>query len=53
MPSGRCFHSKVAEERPDGLVIHGGSPVVDGLQSVTTDSHDDHRVAMAIAVLAT
>ncbi|KAF4744608.1 hypothetical protein FOZ62_024770, partial [Perkinsus olseni] len=47
-----CFHSKVAEERPDGLVIRGGSPVA-GFQPVTTESHDDHRVAMSMAVLAT
>ncbi|MEP6625236.1 MAG: 3-phosphoshikimate 1-carboxyvinyltransferase, partial [Acidimicrobiia bacterium] len=33
------------ETRPDGLVIHGGSPVGASLKS-----HGDHRIAMAAAV---
>ena len=34
------------EERPDGLVIHGPTP----LTGTTVDSHRDHRLAMALAV---
>lgn len=34
------------EERPDGLVIHGGS----GLTGGRVDSHGDHRIAMALVV---
>jgi 3-phosphoshikimate 1-carboxyvinyltransferase len=39
-----------AEERPDGLVVHGGSgrPLAGG----PVDSAGDHRVAMAMAVAA-
>jgi 3-phosphoshikimate 1-carboxyvinyltransferase len=39
-----------AEERPDGLVVHGraGRPLVGG----AVDSAGDHRVAMALAVAA-
>jgi 3-phosphoshikimate 1-carboxyvinyltransferase len=39
-----------AEERPDGLVVHGGSgrPLTGG----PVDSAGDHRVAMAMAVAA-
>ncbi|MEA4965184.1 MAG: 3-phosphoshikimate 1-carboxyvinyltransferase [Oscillospiraceae bacterium] len=33
-------------ERPDGLVIRGGAPLVGG----TADSRGDHRIAMAAAV---
>ena len=34
------------EELPDGLIIHGGTP----LKGTTLSSHGDHRVAMALAV---
>jgi 3-phosphoshikimate 1-carboxyvinyltransferase len=34
------------EERPDGLSIDGGSP----LRGALVSSHDDHRIAMALAV---
>jgi len=34
------------EERPDGLVVHGGAP----MQGTTVRSHGDHRIAMALAV---
>ena len=34
------------EERPDGLVIHGGPP----LHGASVRAHDDHRIAMALAV---
>ena len=36
------------EEKPDGMIIHGGRP----LKGVEVDSHGDHRVAMALAVAA-
>jgi 3-phosphoshikimate 1-carboxyvinyltransferase len=36
------------EERPDGLVIEGGRP----LHGASVASHDDHRIAMALAVAA-
>ncbi|QIZ70389.1 3-phosphoshikimate 1-carboxyvinyltransferase [Oxynema aestuarii] len=35
-------------ERPDGLEIVGGSP----LQGADVDSHDDHRIAMSLAIAA-
>ncbi len=35
------------EELPDGLIIHGGSP----LSGKVVDSHDDHRIAMSLAVV--
>jgi 3-phosphoshikimate 1-carboxyvinyltransferase len=35
------------EERPDGALIQGGTP-----HGGTVDSHGDHRIAMATAVLA-
>ncbi len=35
------------EERPDGLVIRGKS----GLRDAMLDPHDDHRMAMAFAIL--
>jgi 3-phosphoshikimate 1-carboxyvinyltransferase len=35
-------------ELPDGLVVTGGAP----LRGATVDSHDDHRIAMALAVAA-
>lgn len=34
------------EERPDGMAIHGRHRIPGG----TADSHDDHRMAMALAV---
>jgi 3-phosphoshikimate 1-carboxyvinyltransferase len=34
------------EERPDGLVIPGGSP----LRGAAVRAHEDHRIAMALAV---
>jgi len=34
------------EERPDGMVIRGPTP----LRGATVDSHGDHRLAMALAV---
>jgi 3-phosphoshikimate 1-carboxyvinyltransferase len=36
------------EERPDGLVIQGGRP----LHGASVASHDDHRIAMALAIAA-
>ena len=36
----------VVEETPDGLLIHGGTP----LQGGTADSCNDHRIAMAAAI---
>jgi 3-phosphoshikimate 1-carboxyvinyltransferase len=36
------------EERPDGLVVHGGAP----LHGAAVRAHDDHRIAMALAVAA-
>jgi 3-phosphoshikimate 1-carboxyvinyltransferase len=36
------------EERPDGLVIHGGR----ALQGASVRSFGDHRIAMALAVAA-
>lgn len=35
------------EELQDGLVIHGGGP----LSGTVVDSHDDHRIAMSLAVV--
>ena len=35
------------EELPDGLIIHGGSP----LTGAILDPRDDHRIAMALAVV--
>lgn len=35
------------EERDDGLVIHGGA----SLSGATTDPHDDHRLAMSLAIV--
>jgi 3-phosphoshikimate 1-carboxyvinyltransferase len=34
------------EDRPDGMVIRGARPI----RGVTARSHDDHRIAMALAV---
>jgi 3-phosphoshikimate 1-carboxyvinyltransferase len=34
------------EERPDGFMIRGG----DGVQGGYVDAHDDHRLAMSLAV---
>jgi 3-phosphoshikimate 1-carboxyvinyltransferase len=36
------------EERPDGLAVVGGSP----LRGAAVRAHDDHRIAMALAVAA-
>ncbi|TVQ06102.1 MAG: 3-phosphoshikimate 1-carboxyvinyltransferase [Leptolyngbya sp. DLM2.Bin27] len=36
------------EEQPDGLTIHGGSP----LTGAVVDSYTDHRIAMAMAIAA-
>jgi len=35
------------EELPDGLIIHGGKP----LSGIAVDPHDDHRMAMSLAVV--
>ncbi len=35
------------EELPDGLIIHGGSP----LSGAVVDPNDDHRIAMSLAVV--
>ncbi|MGB2926905.1 MAG: 3-phosphoshikimate 1-carboxyvinyltransferase [Limnothrix sp.] len=35
-------------EHPDGLEITGGAP----LQGIETDSHNDHRIAMSLAIAA-
>jgi 3-phosphoshikimate 1-carboxyvinyltransferase len=43
----RAFGVEV-DELPDGLVIKGGSPLRPGV----VDSHGDHRIAMAAAILA-
>jgi 3-phosphoshikimate 1-carboxyvinyltransferase len=36
------------EELPDGLVVHGGRP----LHGAPVRAHDDHRIAMSMAVAA-
>jgi 3-phosphoshikimate 1-carboxyvinyltransferase len=36
------------DERPDGLVVRGGRPLV----GAAVRAHDDHRIAMALAVAA-
>ncbi|RLB26362.1 MAG: 3-phosphoshikimate 1-carboxyvinyltransferase [Deltaproteobacteria bacterium] len=36
------------EQREDGLVIHGGYP----LKPAEVDSHNDHRIAMGLAVIS-
>lgn len=45
---GRCT------ERPDGLIIHGGSPKsgTPPLRGGAVQSHGDHRIAMALAAAA-
>ena len=40
--------SVAIEEKPDGMIIHGGKP----LRGAVVNSHGDHRVAMALAVAA-
>ena len=35
------------DELPDGLIIHGGTPLI----GTTVDPHDDHRIAMSLAVV--
>lgn len=42
----RAFGAEV-EEREDGMTILGGTP----LRGATVDSHGDHRIAMACAIL--
>jgi len=37
------------EERPDGMIVHGKSRIRGG---AVIDSHGDHRIAMATAILA-
>ena len=37
------------EEKPDGMVIEGGAAVGGGVE---VDSFGDHRIAMALSVLA-
>jgi 3-phosphoshikimate 1-carboxyvinyltransferase len=37
----------LVDEREDGLVVHGGGR----LSGAIVDPHDDHRLAMALAVL--
>lgn len=44
----RAFGVKV-EERSDGMVVHGGCKIRGGIE---IDSHADHRIAMAMAILA-
>ncbi|WEV55102.1 3-phosphoshikimate 1-carboxyvinyltransferase [Leuconostocaceae bacterium ESL0723] len=39
------------EERPDGMLIHGGTPLKTS-QPVELSAHGDHRIAMMIAVAA-
>jgi 3-phosphoshikimate 1-carboxyvinyltransferase len=36
-----------AEELSDGLIIHGGTPLI----GTIVDPHDDHRIAMSLAVV--
>lgn len=36
------------EETPDGMIIHGGTPLV----GCTTESYHDHRIAMSMAIAA-
>lgn len=47
--STACELSKLGaniEERPDGMVIHGPTPLIGG----TCDSHGDHRLAMMLGI---
>jgi 3-phosphoshikimate 1-carboxyvinyltransferase len=44
----RAFGVRV-EERADGMLVHGGGRIRGGVE---VDSHGDHRIAMAAAVLA-
>ena len=46
MAEGLTAMGASVEERPDGLVIHGGRP----LRGAAVRSHDDHRIAMALSV---
>jgi 3-phosphoshikimate 1-carboxyvinyltransferase len=45
MAAGLSHMGVTVQERPDGLVVHGGK-----LQGATVASHDDHRIHMAFAV---
>ena len=38
------------EEKPDGMIIKGGRPII---PEGSVRSYGDHRIAMAMAVLAT
>jgi 3-phosphoshikimate 1-carboxyvinyltransferase len=49
MAAGLTAAGVEVEERPDGMVVAGGRQVTGGC---TVDSRGDHRVAMAMAVLA-
>ncbi len=40
------------EELPDGLIIRGKGTAAEPLSGAAASSHDDHRVAMALAVAA-
>ncbi|MBR9989382.1 MAG: 3-phosphoshikimate 1-carboxyvinyltransferase [Gemmatimonadetes bacterium] len=45
----------LAEERPEGMVIHGGARAADATGSTLSGVvrvHDDHRIAMAFGVLS-
>lgn len=42
-----AFGVKV-DEKPDGMVVHGGSKITGGVE---VDSHGDHRIAMSMSIL--
>lgn len=48
LASGLSALGVPVRELPDGLVVTGGAP----LRGASVDSHDDHRIAMALAVAA-
>jgi 3-phosphoshikimate 1-carboxyvinyltransferase len=48
LADGLARMGAAVEERPDGLAIRGGRP----LRGASVESHDDHRIAMALAVAA-
>ncbi len=48
LASGLAALGVPVRELPDGLVVTGGAPLV----GARVDSHDDHRIAMALAVAA-
>lgn len=39
-----------AQETPDGMIVHGGNPIV---PSTSVRSYGDHRIAMSMAILGT